>query len=59
MEKTPIDMRMTFLGRKEIARKCYKQMLEWQPEKIILSHGRWYDKNGTKELKRAFQWLEK
>lgn len=57
--KTPIDMRMTFLGRKEIARKCYKQMLEWQPEMIILSHGRWYDKNGTKELKRAFQWLEK
>lgn len=56
--KTPIDLRMTFLGQKEQARKCYKQMISWKPEKIILAHGRWYDKNGTDELKRAFRWLE-
>lgn len=56
--KTPIDLRMTFLGQKERARQCYNQMLDWQPEKIILAHGRWYDKNGTEELKRAFRWLE-
>lgn len=57
--KTPLDLRMTFLGQKERARKCYKQMVAWHPEKVILAHGRWYDKNGTAELKRAFQWLEK
>lgn len=57
--KTPIDMRLTFFGRKKEARQCYKKMLSWQPEKIILAHGRWFDQNGTAELKRAFNWLEK
>ncbi|MCC5894087.1 MAG: DUF4336 domain-containing protein [Alkalibacterium sp.] len=57
--KTPIDMRLTFSGNKKQARECYTRMLRWQPEKIILAHGRWYDTNGTEELKRAFRWLEK
>lgn len=57
--RTPIDMRLTFSGQKDQARTCYKQLLKWQPDKIILAHGRWYDKNGTTELKRAFRWLEK
>lgn len=57
--KTPLDMRLSFLGQKEKARQCYHQMLSWNPERVILAHGRWYDKNGTSELKRAFSWLEK
>jgi hypothetical protein len=56
--KAPMDLRMTFLGRKAQAREGYQQMLAWAPEKIILAHGRWYPENGTAELKRAFQWLE-
>jgi hypothetical protein len=31
-------------------------MLEWQPERVILAHGRWYPENGVAELKRAFRW---
>jgi len=57
--KTPIDLRMTFTGRKNKARESLKRMLEWHPERVILAHGRWYKENGTKELKRAFRWLEK
>lgn len=57
--KTPIDLRMTFTGQKEQAREGYRRMLSWHPEKIILAHGRWYDKNGTEELERAFKWLGK
>lgn len=56
--KTPIDLRLTFVGQKEQAREGYNRMLRWQPEKIILAHGHWYDKNGTDELKRAFKWLK-
>lgn len=56
--KTPMDLRMTFLGRKAQARQDYKQMLAWAPTKIILAHGRWYPENGVAELKRAFQWLQ-
>lgn len=55
--RTPVDLRMTFLGREKIARASYEKMLAWQPDKIILAHGRWYPENGVAELKRAFRWL--
>ncbi|MBD1917252.1 MULTISPECIES: hypothetical protein [Cyanophyceae] len=56
--KAPLDLRMTFWGRKAQARKGYEQMLAWAPEKIILAHGRWFPENGLAELERAFQWLK-
>jgi len=56
--KTPIDLRLTFWGRQEQARRCFERMLRWQPEKVILAHGRWYKHNGTAELRRAIRWLE-
>ncbi|MEW6495743.1 MAG: DUF4336 domain-containing protein [Cyanobacteriota bacterium] len=55
--KTPLDLRMTFWGQKEQARTCLKRILEWEPNKIILAHGRCYESNGTAELRRAFRWL--
>ncbi|WOD37129.1 DUF4336 domain-containing protein [Nodosilinea sp. E11] len=55
---TPLDLRMTFLGRKAQARQGYEQMLAWAPEKIILAHGRWFPENGVVELEWAFQWLK-
>ncbi|MCP5170337.1 MAG: hypothetical protein H6999_11365 [Hahellaceae bacterium] len=33
-------------------------MLQWQPERIILAHGRWYAHDGTAELRRAFRWVK-
>ncbi|MBW4647708.1 MAG: DUF4336 domain-containing protein [Kastovskya adunca ATA6-11-RM4] len=56
--KTPLDLRMTFWGQKEQARSCLQRMLQWNPEKIILAHGRWYRDNGMAELHRAFRWLQ-
>jgi len=55
--KTPIDARLTFLGHKKEARSSFERMLAWQPEKVIMAHGRWYDREGTAELHRAFRWL--
>ncbi len=55
--KLPIDLRMTFKGSHDLACKSYDHMLRWAPERVILAHGRWYDKNGSLELKRAFRWL--
>jgi hypothetical protein len=51
-------VRMTFWGQKKQARSCLKRILQWNPEKVILAHGRWYENNGTAELLRAFRWLE-
>ncbi|KKJ78414.1 hypothetical protein WH95_03770 [Kiloniella litopenaei] len=55
--KAPIDMRLAFSGGRSQAREAIAHMISWKPEKIILAHGKWYDKNGTAELKRAFRWL--
>jgi hypothetical protein len=55
--KAPIDLRLAFLGRKNQARASFERMLAWWPERVIVAHGRWYDRNGTKELRRAFRWL--
>lgn len=57
--KTPIDFRLSFLGNKKKARQYLNQMINWNPEKIILAHGEWFDSNGKEELLRAFDWLRK
>ncbi len=56
--RTPLDLRLTFWGHKNQSRSCLKRVFEWNPEKVILAHGRWYENNGTAELRRAFRWLE-
>ncbi|MFC2612200.1 MAG: DUF4336 domain-containing protein [Eikenella corrodens] len=55
--KTPPDWRATFRNR-AAARESLAQILAWQPDKIILAHGRCYETNGTAELRRAFRWLQ-
>jgi len=55
--KAPVDMRFTFRRGKAQAKKAVLEMLGWQPERVILAHGRWYETNAVAELKRAFRWL--
>lgn len=55
--KAPLDMRMTFAGRRRFARKCFEKIMAWHPQRVILAHGRWYPENGEAELQRAFRWV--
>ncbi|WP_076862956.1 DUF4336 domain-containing protein [Bradyrhizobium mercantei] len=54
---TPRDMRLTFSRDRAAMKAAVARMIEWDPERIILAHGRWYDCNGRAELERAFRWL--
>ena len=56
--QTPLDFRTTFTKRK-LARKHFETMIGWNPEKIVIAHGKWFEGNGVNELKRAFSWLLK
>ncbi len=49
----PRDMRLTY-SRKKL-RSFVETMLSWNPERIIIAHGRWYERNGAAELRRAFR----
>jgi hypothetical protein len=56
--KTPIDWRATFhLGDKALAREALQTMLAWEPENIILSHGRCIRGEGRAFLTESFSWL--
>lgn len=55
--KAPVDFRATFIGHKDLARQTYEHMLAWQPKRIIIAHGRWFEDNAVEELKRAFHWV--
>ncbi|MBW4981865.1 DUF4336 domain-containing protein [Mameliella sp. CS4] len=53
----PLDLRLTYLGRRRAARASLQRLLDWAPDKVIIAHGHWYDRDGTAELRRAFRWL--
>jgi hypothetical protein len=55
--KAPLDLRLAFLGHKKEARSSFERMAAWEPEKVIIAHGRWYERDGSAQLRRAFRWL--
>jgi hypothetical protein len=48
---------MTFSGHRGQFKAAVEKMISWNPERVIVAHGRWYDHDGVAELKRAFRWL--
>ncbi|WP_150467655.1 DUF4336 domain-containing protein [Francisella sp. SYW-9] len=57
--KTPIDWRMSFFFGKKRARECFERILAWQPERIIVAHGKNIEINAVDFLKKSFKWLGK
>ncbi|TXL71006.1 DUF4336 domain-containing protein [Vineibacter terrae] len=53
--RMPRDMRLTY--PKAELRRALGIMIAWEPDRIILAHGRWYDRDAVNELRRAFRWL--
>ena len=53
----PRDMRLTFAKHRPQLKAAVETMIGWNPERIIIAHGRWYEANGAAELRRAFRWL--
>lgn len=49
------DLRLTF-PRAEL-REAIEHMIGWDPERVIIAHGRWFASDGASELRRAFAWL--
>jgi len=56
--KAPLDLRLTYLGHKSAARAGLARILAWQPQRVILAHGRCYLDHAAAELARAFRWLD-
>jgi hypothetical protein len=50
-------MRLPLLFQKKKSRAAVERVLAWRPERIILSHGRCFESNGTAAIQRVFNWL--
>ncbi|MCP4072123.1 MAG: DUF4336 domain-containing protein, partial [Hyphomicrobiales bacterium] len=48
--RAPLDYRMSFLGRKSMARASVERIRAWRPKNIIIAHGACYKGDGKKEL---------
>jgi hypothetical protein len=55
--KAPAYLRIVILLRRRDARAAVERILAWNPERVIFSHGRWFDHDGTARLRNAFRWL--
>jgi hypothetical protein len=55
--KTPLDLRMTFAGQKSKLRGTIEKIIGWEPQRVIFAHGRWYNSDGARELRRSFRWV--
>jgi hypothetical protein len=53
--RVPRDIAASVRRRPGHLRDLATTMIGWEPERVILAHGRWYDGNGTAELRRAFR----
>jgi hypothetical protein len=55
--RAPIYLRLVVKVNKREAARAAARLVEWQPERVIFSHGRWFDRDGTTALKRSLAWL--
>jgi hypothetical protein len=55
--KAPYDVRLSFWRYRRNVRAAVQQMISWNPEGIVLAHGRIYEKNAVGKLRRTFRWV--
>lgn len=55
--KTPLDWRASFMFNKARARTSLQVMIDWNPKRIIISHGECIEDDALAFLKKSFNWL--
>lgn len=53
--RMPRDMAASFRRKRGHLEELVETMIGWEPERVVLAHGRIYETNGTVELRRAFR----
>jgi len=51
----PIDLRATFTNRKAL-RQAVKRMLDWEPERLVMAHGKLVEQDAAAFIRAAFAW---
>ena len=55
--KAPVYVRLIILLNRREAAATASRLVNWGPERVIFSHGRWFERDGTAALRRSLDWL--
>ncbi len=55
--RAPAYLRLLLRMAGEPAKAAARRLLACAPERVIFAHGRWFERDGTRELRRALSWL--
>jgi hypothetical protein len=50
-------VRFAVSRKRSRAARAVSRMIEWKPDRVIFSHGRWFPRDGTEALRSGFAWL--
>jgi hypothetical protein len=53
----PRDMRASFHAQKKELKAAIETMIAWNPERIVIAHGKWFETGGAEALRRSYTWL--
>jgi hypothetical protein len=55
--RAPAYLRLIVKRRSAAARTAASELVAVAPERVIFAHGRWFDRDGTAQLRRSLAWL--
>lgn len=55
--RAPAYLRAIVKLRRGEAAAAASRVLEWNPERVIFAHGRWFERDGEAALRRSLRWL--
>ena len=55
--KAPGYVRLLIRAKRRAAAAAAARLVAWRPERVVFSHGRWFDRDGAAALERSFRWL--
>lgn len=55
--RAPIYLRLIVRMRRQDAAAAAARLVDWAPERVVFSHGRWFERDGTEALRRSLDWL--
>lgn len=55
--RAPIYLRQVLRLRREEAARAGRDLVAWEPERVLFAHGAWFDRDATDRLRHALRWL--
>ncbi len=55
--RAPVYLRLVVRLRRRDAARAAAALVALEPERVVFSHGAWFERNGAAELRRSLRWL--